>query len=67
MKGLWNVKCFLYCSVLPYLRQLIGMAPTVLNGLFQRVFVHHFKPKFYSTYSSDGMVVEKLKETIERR
>ena len=67
MKDLWTVKSFLYCSVLLYLRQLIGMAPTVLHGLFQRVFVHHFKPKFYSRYPSDGMVVEKLKKTIEHR
>jgi len=64
---LWNEKSFLYCSVLLYWRQLVGMAPTVLSGLFQRVILHHFKPKFYRTSPSDGMVVEKLKKTIEHR
>jgi len=50
----WNVKCYLYYSVLLYWIQLIDMARTVWSGLFQRVFLHHFKPKFYSTCSSDG-------------
>jgi hypothetical protein len=43
------------------------MAPTVLSGLFWRVFLHHFKPKFYRTCPSDGMVVEKLRKMIEHR
>lgn len=33
----------------------------------QRIFLHYFKPKFYSVYQSDEMVVEKLKKTIEHR
>jgi len=53
-EDLWDVKCFLYCSVLLYWIPLIGTAPTVLSGLFQRVFLHHFKPKFYSMCPSDG-------------
>jgi len=53
-EDLWNVKCFLYCSDLLCWIQLIAMTPSVLSGLFQRVFLHHFKTKFYSMCPSGG-------------